>query len=121
MTNKTDIKTSSAAFRKIASEFRGDQNSEELFPLLADTFKTLGDVSRLRIVWALSKGALCVGDIASLVGMSPSAVSHHLRTLRNLRLVQVQRKHREIFYRLDDNHINALLEKGVEHVEELLQ
>lgn len=91
-----------------------------MFALLADTFKALGDSSRVRIVWALSQGELCVGDIAKLVSMSPSAVSHHLRTLRNLNLVRVRRSHRTLFYKLDDKHINGLLREGIEHVEELL-
>jgi ArsR family transcriptional regulator, lead/cadmium/zinc/bismuth-responsive transcriptional repressor len=81
----------------------------------------LGDFSRIQIVWALSHGELCVGDIAELLSMSSSGVSHHLRTLRNLKLVKIRREHRTVFYALDDKHIEHLLDEGIEHVEDLLQ
>jgi len=95
--------------------------SKKTFLLLAETFQALGDSSRIQIVWALSKGELCVNDIAELVGMSQPAVSHHLRTLRNLRLVKVRKDGRTAFYSLDDEHIEHLLKEGIEHVEDLLQ
>ena len=110
----------SLTFEKVALRFSSNKNAKRLFELLADTFKTLGDYSRVQIVWALSHGELCVGDIADLLNMSPSAVSHHLRTLRNLNLVKIRREHRTVFYALDDKHINHLLEEGIEHVEDLL-
>jgi ArsR family transcriptional regulator len=94
--------------------------SRETFVLLAETFQALGDTSRVQIVWALSQRELCVGDIAQLLAMSQPAVSHHLRTLRNLRLVKVRRDGRTSFYSLDDDHIEGLLREGIEHVEDLL-
>ena len=111
----------SLAFEKVALRYSNNKNAKKLFGLLAETFKTLGDYSRVQIVWALSHGELCVGDIADLLSMSPSAVSHHLRTLRNLNLVRVRREHRTLFYSLDDKHINHLLDEGIEHVEDLMQ
>src|SRR5690349_8879053 len=95
----------SLIFEKVALRLNGNKDASRLFTLLADTFKTLGDFSRVQIVWALSHGELCVGDIAELLNMSPSAVSHHLRTLRNLNLVKIRRDHRSLFYSLDDKHI----------------
>ncbi|OFZ19288.1 MAG: hypothetical protein A2X94_05780 [Bdellovibrionales bacterium GWB1_55_8] len=89
------------------------------FLLLAETFQAMGDSSRVQIVWALSHGELCVGDVASLLSMSQPSVSHHLRTLRNLRLVRVRRDGRTSFYRLDDDHIERLLQEGFRHVEDL--
>ena len=109
----------SSVYQKIAHSSK--RRDPKLFPLLAETFKTLGDMSRLQIVWALSQGELCVGEIAVLLGMSQSAVSHHLRMLRNLHLVSVRREHRTVFYSLDDLHINHLLAEGMRHVEDLLQ
>ncbi|MBU6375514.1 MAG: helix-turn-helix domain-containing protein [Bdellovibrionales bacterium] len=94
--------------------------NKELFTLLASTFQALGDSSRVQIVWALSKGEFSVGDIAVLLEMSQPAVSHHLRMLRNLRLVKVRRSGRTSFYSLDDDHITRLLHEGIEHVEDLL-
>jgi DNA-binding transcriptional ArsR family regulator len=111
----------SLTFEKVAIRLSSNKNAERLFALLAETFKTLGDYSRVQIVWVLSQGELCVGDIAELLAMSPSAVSHHLRTLRNLKLVKIRREHRTLFYSLDDKHIEHLLEEGIEHVEDLLQ
>jgi DNA-binding transcriptional ArsR family regulator len=90
------------------------------FVLLAETFQALGDTSRVQIVWALTHGELSVGDIADLVAMTQPAVSHHLRTLRNLRLVKVRKDGRSSFYSLDDDHIERLLHEGIEHVEDFL-
>jgi DNA-binding transcriptional ArsR family regulator len=85
---------------------------------LAETFKVLGDLSRVRILDALSRSELCVCDIARLVGLSESAVSHQLRLLRGTRLVRARRDGRQVFYTLDDQHIVGLFEQGLEHVEE---
>ena len=85
---------------------------------LAETFKLLGDGTRVRILDALSRSELCVCDIARLLGLSESAVSHQLRLLRGMRLVRPRRDGRMIFYTLDDQHIVRLFEQGLEHVEE---
>ncbi len=111
----------SLTFEKVALRFSSNKDAPKVFGLLAETFKTLGDPSRVQIVWALSHGELCVSDVAELLSMSQSNVSHHLRTLRNLKLVRVRRDHRTVFYSLDDEHIENLLEEGIEHVEDLLQ
>ncbi len=94
--------------------------SKHIFELLAETFQAMGDTSRIQIVWALSHGALNVGEIAQLVSMSQPAVSHHLRNLRNLKLVKVQKDGRTSYYSLDDEHIEHLLKEGLNHVEDLL-
>lgn len=86
---------------------------------LAETFKVLGDPTRVRILDALSHAELCVCDIASLIGLTESAVSHQLRVLRNVRLVRSRREGRMVFYALDDQHILALFAQGLSHVEEL--
>ena len=95
--------------------------SKKIFLLLAETFQALGDSSRIQIVWTLSQGELCVGDIAELLKMSQPSVSHHLRTLRNLKLVKVRIDGRTSFYSLDDEHIERLLHEGIKHVEDLIQ
>jgi len=105
---------------RIHREVLDGLRNKELFTLLAATFQALGDTSRVQIVWALSKAEHSVGDIAELLGMSQPAVSHHLRMLRNLRLVKVRRDGRTSFYSLDDEHITRLLHEGIEHVEDLL-
>jgi DNA-binding transcriptional ArsR family regulator len=85
---------------------------------LAETFKVLGDPTRVRILDALSKAELCVCDIAALLGLGESAVSHQLRLLRAVRLVRSRREGRMVFYTLDDQHIVRLFEQGLRHVEE---
>ena len=85
---------------------------------LAETFKALGDVTRVRMLDALSRAELCVGDLAELLGSSESAVSHQLRLLRSLRLVRARRDGRLIYYSLDDDHIVGLFAQGLEHVQE---
>jgi ArsR family transcriptional regulator, lead/cadmium/zinc/bismuth-responsive transcriptional repressor len=85
---------------------------------LADTFRVLGDPTRVRILDALSAGELCVCDIASLVGISESAVSHQLRLLRGMRLVRPRRAGRLVYYSVDDQHILELLGQALTHVEE---
>src|SRR5882672_10815565 len=85
---------------------------------LAETFKVLGDTTRVRILDALSRSELCVHDLAGRVGMSESAVSHQLRLLRGQRVVRTRRAGRNIYYALDDQHIAGLFVQGLEHVEE---
>ena len=85
---------------------------------LAETFRTLGDPTRVRMLDALSHGELCVCDLAALVRMSESAVSHQLRLLRNLRLVKPRREGRMVFNALDDRHIISLFRQGLRHVQE---
>lgn len=85
---------------------------------LADTFRALGDPTRVRILDALSHGELCVCDLAAVLSLSQSAVSHQLRLLRGLRLVRARREGRMIFYALDDLHVVDLLRQGLKHVGE---
>jgi DNA-binding transcriptional ArsR family regulator len=85
---------------------------------LAETFRVLGDVTRVRILDAISRAELRVGEIATLLGLSESAVSHQLRLLRNMRLVRPRRDGKSIYYSLDDQHIVGLFEQGLEHVQE---
>ncbi|HQU81693.1 MAG TPA: metalloregulator ArsR/SmtB family transcription factor [Pyrinomonadaceae bacterium] len=99
---------------------RRAMKSAEAISLLAETFKILGDPTRIKIAFALSKEELCVCDIANLLGVSQSAVSHSLRTLRQMKLVKFRKQGKIAYYTLDDEHIASLLEEGFRHVEELL-
>jgi ArsR family transcriptional regulator len=92
--------------------------TDESAHALAETFKVLGDATRVRILNAISHAELCVSDIASLLGLSESAVSHQLRLLRGMRLVRPRRAGQQMFYALDDHHIVRLFEQGLEHVQE---
>lgn len=90
----------------------------ETVAAVADVFKLLGDPTRVRLVDALSHGERCVCDLAELVGLSESAVSHQLRLLRAARLVRVRRAGRLAFYSLDDHHVVGLVHDTRKHVEE---
>jgi ArsR family transcriptional regulator, lead/cadmium/zinc/bismuth-responsive transcriptional repressor len=85
---------------------------------LAATFAVLGDPTRVRLVDALAHGELCVSDLATVVALSESAVSHQLRLLRSLRIVRARRAGRQVYYQLDDAHIRTLLDQGRRHIEE---
>jgi ArsR family transcriptional regulator, lead/cadmium/zinc/bismuth-responsive transcriptional repressor len=85
---------------------------------VADVFKLLGDPTRVRMLDALTHGERCVCDLAELVGLSESAVSHQLRLLRAARLVRVRRAGRLAYYSLDDHHVIGLLHDTKKHVEE---
>lgn len=83
---------------------------------ITETFKILGDVTRIKILHALSKRELCVCDIAAVVAMGQSAVSHQLRLLRRARLVKYRKEGKMAWYSLDDGHIALLLTQGIEHI-----
>jgi len=94
------------------------QTDPAVVQALADTFRILGDPTRVRIVDALSEGELCVCDIAERVGISESAVSHQLRLMRTMRIVRGRREGRCVYYTLDDQHVLSLFQQGLRHVTE---
>jgi ArsR family transcriptional regulator len=83
---------------------------------LSQLFKALSDPSRVRIISALARTELCVYDLAATLGMSQSAVSHQLRSLRELHLVRYRKEGRHVYYQLDDEHIHELFQRGLEHI-----
>lgn len=83
---------------------------------LAELFSALGDTSRIRIIGALTTREMNVGELAALAGISHSAVSHHLRHLRQMRLVRARKEGRHVYYQVDDAHIGDLFRRGLEHV-----
>lgn len=85
---------------------------------LAETFKVLGDPTRVRILDALARSEVAVCDLADMLGVTQSAVSHQLRLLRSMRLVRSRRDGRHIYYAVDDDHIAKLFKQGLEHVQE---
>lgn len=99
---------------------RRAMRSDNAVKSLAETFKILGDPTRIRIAFALSREELCVCDIANLLGVSQSVVSHSLRALRQMKLVRFRKEGKIAYYTLDDEHIAHLLDEGFRHVEELL-
>ena len=89
---------------------------EELLYDLAELFKTFGDTTRIKILYALMDNALCVCDIAALLGASPSAISHQLRLLKQARLVKFRREGKSAFYSLADDHVHTVLAQGMSHI-----
>ncbi|HHV37632.1 MAG TPA: helix-turn-helix transcriptional regulator [Candidatus Cloacimonetes bacterium] len=83
---------------------------------MAEFFKVFGDSSRLTLIYYLSRAELCVADLAALAGMSPSAVSHQLKTLRLMRLVKNRKEGTVVYYSLDDSHIDSLFKDALEHI-----
>ena len=85
---------------------------------VAELFRAFSDTSRVRILYALIRQELNVGALANMVGISESAASHHLRGLRQMRLVQSRRDGKEVYYRIEDEHIIALFGQGVSHIQQ---
>jgi DNA-binding transcriptional ArsR family regulator len=107
----TDIVDSDAVQR-----VREHPLGEHLTSQLAETFKALADPTRVRILHALSHAELCVGDLAAVLEMSESAVSHQLRLLRSLRVVRARRDGKQVYYALDDEHVTRLFQISLEHL-----
>lgn len=99
-------------------KLRAELVAPEAVQGLADTFGALADPTRVRILDVLSHGELCVCDLAAVLGVSQSAVSHQLRLLRGIRLVRPRREGRIVFYSLDDQHIISIFRQTVQHVQE---
>lgn len=91
---------------------------EEELQDLAEFFRVFGDATRLKILYVLLCSEMCVYDIANLIGMSQSAVSHQLRILKQMDLVKNRRDGKTIFYSLADAHIVTILSQGIDHIEE---
>ena len=94
------------------------QPADEYLYDLAELFKVFGDSTRIRILYALFESELCVGDLAGILALSQSAVSHQLKILKDAKLVRFRREGKIIFYSLDDDHVRTILSMGMEHVEE---
>jgi ArsR family transcriptional regulator len=102
----------------IVNEVNKRMPHEEDIYDLSDFFKVLGDSTRMRIIWALDESEMCVCDIAVLLNMTKSAISHQLRALRNANLVKFRKEGKTVFYSLKDKHIKDIYEIGMEHIKE---
>ena len=97
-----------------------DLPADEVLYDLAELFKIFGDSTRIKILYVLFESEMCVCDIAQLLGMTQSAISHQLRSLKQSRLVKARREGKTVFYSLADGHVRTILDQGMEHVAELL-
>ena len=87
---------------------------DDIFNKLAEFFKILGDTTRAKILFALDQNEMCVCDIANVLGMSKSSISHQLGTLRRMSIVKCRRQGKEVYYTIDDDHVKGLFELGIE-------
>ena len=94
---------------------RETPSAEELYDL-AELYKVFGDSTRVRILYALLESEMCVGDMAQLLGLTPTACSHQLRVLKNNKLVRFRREGKIMFYSLADEHVRSILALGMEHI-----
>ncbi|PXV89093.1 DNA-binding transcriptional ArsR family regulator [Lachnotalea glycerini] len=90
--------------------------SDEMLIDLADFFKVFGDTTRIKILYVLFQSEMCVCDIANLLNMTQSAISHQLRTLKQMQLVKFRREGKTVFYSLSDGHIKTIINQGMEHI-----
>ena len=85
---------------------------------LSDFFKVMGDSTRIRLLWALEEAEMCVNDLAVLLDMTKSAVSHQLKILRTAKLVKAEKRGKNVYYLLTDEHVKIVLEMALDHVRE---
>ena len=97
-------------------QVKRDMAKEQTFNKLADFFRLLGDTTRLRILFVLDKKEVCVCDIANILSMSKSSISHQLSTLRRSGIVKCRKAGKEVYYTLDDEHVNKVFEIALEHI-----
>ncbi len=106
--------------RMTPEEVSSRMPDEEMLYELADLFRVFGDSTRIKILCALSVSDLCVADIATLLSMNQSAISHQLRVLKQARLVRVTREGRSSIYGLDDDHVRSIFDQGFRHVRHIV-
>ena len=102
----------------VIEQVQEEMPEEEILYDLAELFKVFGDSTRIKILYVLFQSEMCVCDIAQLLNMSQSAISHQLRVLKQAQLVKYRREGKTVFYSLADAHVNTILNQGLEHIEE---
>lgn len=119
-----DKKMKEKYINEISKEIEKDifnfNKEEDLIDIISQIFKSLSDPTRIKIIYALMNGPLCVSDIAILLGMSQSSISHQLALLRSQSLIKVKRKGRRAYYSLDDEHVLCIFKDGLEHAKHRL-
>lgn len=106
------------AHQEVVAAIMKEMPEEEVLYDLAELFKVFGDSTRIQILYVLFESEVCVCDIAQLLHMSQSAISHQLRVLKQAHLVKSRREGKTVFYSLADDHVRMIIDQGMEHVEE---
>lgn len=102
----------------IVNQVKNKMPKEEILYDLAELFKVFGDSTRIKILWALAEAEMCVCDIAVLLNMTQSAISHQLRVLKQAKLVKNRRDGKVVYYSLDDDHVEQIFGQGLAHIYE---
>ena len=116
ISQNTDTCNCNAIHEDIISKVRKVMPEEENLYDLAELFKVFGDTTRIKILHALFESEMCVCDIAVLLGMKQSAISHQLRVLRQARIVKFRKEGKVVYYSLDDDHVKNIFEQGFVHI-----
>ncbi|MCO5388814.1 MAG: metalloregulator ArsR/SmtB family transcription factor [Desulfosporosinus sp.] len=116
--NDVDRCNCNVIHEEIVNMVRAKMPMEENLYDLAELFKVFGDSTRIKILWALDEAEMCVCDIAVLLNMTQSAISHQLRVLKQARLVKYRKDGKIVFYSLEDEHIKQIFEQGLTHINE---
>jgi ArsR family transcriptional regulator len=103
---------------EVVNQVKGKMPQEETLYDLAELFKVFGDSTRIKILWALDEAEMCVCDIAALLNMTQSAISHQLRVLKQAKLVKNRKEGKVVYYSLDDEHVKQIFNQGLVHINE---
>lgn len=103
---------------EVVNQVKAKMPKEEILYDLAELFKVFGDTTRIKILWALAESEMCVCDIAALLNMTQSAISHQLRILKQAKLVKNRRDGKIVYYSLDDDHVEQIFGQGLAHIYE---
>ena len=104
------------AHEELIARVNDNMPDEMMLYELAELYKIFGDSTRIKILYVLFESEMCVCDIAQLLGISQSAVSHHLRVLKQSKLVKVRKEGKSVIYSLTDDHVRTIIDQGLEHV-----
>ncbi|WP_058304146.1 ArsR/SmtB family transcription factor [Gorillibacterium timonense] len=120
MTNNLAEKCSCDVIHEdVVNKVKEKMPQEESLYDLAELFKVFGDSTRIKILWALDEAEMCVCDIAALLNMTQSAISHQLRVLKQAKLVKNRKEGKIVYYSLDDEHVKQIFDQGLVHISEL--
>lgn len=114
-----EVCSCSTIHEDVIEKVRGSIPQEETLYDLAELFKVFGDSTRIKILCVLFETEMCVCDIAALLNMTQSAISHQLRVLKNARLVKYRKEGKVVYYSLDDEHVKQIFDQGLIHIKEL--
>jgi ArsR family transcriptional regulator len=119
--NRNDIERCdfTVIHEEVVNAVKEKMPEEENLYDLAELFKVFGDSTRIKILWALEESDMCVCDIAVLLNMTQSAISHQLRVLKQARLVKFKKEGKVVYYSLDDDHVKQIFDQGLIHINEI--